>query len=190
MSRAVRELEATRDKAKRQIADATSGLTPEEQQKSVEFFDNQLNALASALPKGIPTGKALNEQEKNYTIFARAILDPQVYGVQAILNGGLGASVAADAINSLGPQGQEFLQKLGDNLQARISESEQLRGREDMLQTLRNVKTATRKSVGGGGGARLRALHPSSDVKNIAKGAPSAFQNAAKAFSGSAKGIQ
>ena len=190
MSRAVRELEATRDKAKRQIADATSGLTPEEQQKSVEFFDNQLNALASALPKGIPTGKALNEQEKNYTIFARAILDPQVYGVQAILNGGPGASVAADAINSLGPQGQEFLQKLGDNLQARISESEQLRGREDMLQTLRNVKTATRKSVGGGGGARLRALHPSSDVKNIAKGAPSAFQNAAKAFSGSAKGIQ
>lgn len=190
MSRAVRDLEATRDKAKRQLADATSGLTPEEQQKSVEFFDNQLNALASALPKGIPTGKALNEQEKNYTIFARAILDPQVYGVQAILNGGPGASVAADAINSLGPQGQEFLQKLGDNLQARISESEQLRGREDMLQTLRNVKTATRKSVGGGGGARLRALHPTSDVKNIAKGAPSAFQNAAKAFSGSAKGIQ
>ena len=190
MSRAVRDLEATRDKAKRQLADATSGLTPEEQQKSVEFFDNQLNALASALPKGIPTGKALNEQEKNYTIFARAILDPQVYGVQAILNGGPGASVAADAINSLGPQGQEFLQKLGDNLQARISESEQLRGREDMLQTLRNVKTATRKSVGGGGGARLRALHPTSDVKNIAKGAPSAFQNAAKAFSGSAKTIQ
>lgn len=185
MSRAVRELEATRDKAKRQLADAISGLTPEEQQKSVEFFDNQLNALASALPKGIPTGKALNEQEKNYTIFARAILDPQVYGVQAILNGGPGASVAADAINSLGPQGQEFLQKLGDNLQARISESEQLRGREDMLQALRNVKSSTRKSVGGG--ARLRALNPSLDVKNIAKGAPSAFQNAAKAFSGNAK---
>lgn len=190
MSRAVRELEATREATRKKLADAVSGLSPDEQQRSVEFLDNQLNALASRIPKGIPTGKALSEQEKNYAIFARSVLDPHVYGVQAILNGGPAASIAADAINSLGPQGQEFLTKLEQDLQARISESEQLRGRDDMLQALRNVKMSTRKSVsmGGGGGARLRGIHPNlGGVKDIAKGAPSAFQNASKAFSGNAK---
>lgn len=182
LSRAIRELSATRDRTKQQIADAVSGMSPDEQQKAMQFFDSQINALASRLPKGIPTGQALSEQEKNYAIFARAVLDPQGYGVQAIVNGGPGGSIAAEAINSLGPQGQEFLQKLGDDLQARISESKALRGRDDMLQVLRNVKTSTRKSVSIGGGANLRNIHRPQDVKNIGKGSASAFQNAAKAF--------
>lgn len=184
LSRAIRELDATRDRTKQQIADAVSGMSPDEQQKAMQFFDSQINALASKLPKGIPTGQALSEQEKNYAIFARAVLDPQGYGVQAIVNGGPGGSIAAEAINSLGPQGQEFLQKLGDDLQARISESKALRGRDDMIQVLRNVKTSTRKSVSIGGGANLRNIHRPQDVKNIGKGSASAFQNAAKAFGG------
>jgi hypothetical protein len=191
MSTAVRELQQTRDDVKRRIMDATATMSPAEQQKAVEYFDNQINVLAQRLPKGIPTGKALSEQEKQYSIFARSVLDPHGYGVQAIVDGGAGGQVAADAIRSLGPQGQQFLTSLADDLQARISESAKLRGDENALAVLRNVKTATR--VGVGGGARLRAIHGSAmgqGVAGIGKAASSAFANAAKAFSGTTAAIK
>lgn len=191
MSTAVRELQQTRDDVKRRIMDATATMSPAEQQKAVDYFDNQINVLAQRLPKGIPTGKALSEQEKQYSIFARSVLDPHGYGVQAIIGGGAGGQVAAEAINSLGPQGQQFLTSLADDLQARISESAKLRGDENALAVLRNVKTATRASVGGG--ARLRAIHGQAmgqGVAGIGKAAPSAFANAAKAFSGTTATIK
>jgi hypothetical protein len=191
MSTAVRELQQTRDDVKRRIMDATATMSPAEQQKAVDYFDNQINVLAQRLPKGIPTGKALSEQEKQYSIFARSVLDPHGYGVQAIVDGGAGGQVAADAIRSLGPQGQQFLTSLADDLQARISESAKLRGDENALAVLRNVKTATR--VGVGGGARLRAIHSSAmgqGVAGIGKAASSAFANAAKAFSGTTAAIK
>ena len=191
MSTAVRELQQTREDVKRRLMDATSTMPPAEQQKAVEYFDNQINILAQRLPKGIPTGKALSEQEKQYSIFARSVLDPHGYGVQTIVSGGPNASVAADAINSLGLQGQQFLQSLADDLQARISESTKLRGDEMALAVLRNVKTSTKKSVGGG--TRLRAIHAPAMGKGVAgigKAAPSAFANAAKAFSGTSSTIR
>jgi hypothetical protein len=83
------------------------------------------------------------------------------------------------------------LQSLADDLQARISESTKLRGDEMALAVLRNVKTSTKKSVGGG--TRLRAIHGPAMGKGVAgigKAAPSAFANAAKAFGGTTAAIK
>jgi hypothetical protein len=161
LSRAVRELQQSREQAKADVMRSTANLPPDEQQKVVQNFDNVINALASEMPKGLAMDKSLSEQERRYTVFARSVLDP-AYATQVLVNGGPDSDTAANAIKSLGPQGQEYLQNLADDLRARINESEKLRGDVQLQQVYRNVKSKVSVSIGGGGRGRagsMAAMH-------------------------------
>lgn len=149
LSRSVRELKQSREKALADVQRSVAGLPPEEQQKAIQNFDNVVNALASEMPKGLAMDKAINEQERRYTVFARSVLDP-AYATQVLVNGGADADEAAHALKSLGPQGQEYLQNLADGLRDKINESEKLRGDQQLQQVYRNIKSKVSVSIGGG----------------------------------------
>ena len=160
LAKSVRELQATRGEMQGRLEQAVSHLPPGEQQKALENFDQVVNTLASNLPKGLSTEKALSEQEKRYMVFARSVLD-QVYGTQVVSNGGQYAEEAARAFQSV-PGGKEYLDKFAEGLRTRINENEKLRGNEQLMQVYRNVKRAS--GVKGLSGGRKGAIMFSSSA--------------------------
>lgn len=187
MSKAVRDLQASREKTMNEVQRAVSSLPPDQQQKAIQNFDTVVNALASELPKGLALEKSLSEQERRYMVFARSVLDP-AYGTQVLVNGGPDSSEAAKAFASLGPAGQEYLTKLADNLRDQINESEKLRGDMQYVQAYRNIKSKTSVTIGGGRAAALHA--PSAPRAAGTKAAPMVSPAVMKAMAGSLTGME
>lgn len=182
MSSLVRQLGQERERVKADMMAELSSLPPEQQQKYADYFDAQVSALQSAQPKGLPTSEALTEQQRNFVIFGRSVLDP-TYGMQVILNGGPEADQAAKALRST-PQGQQTLDALQAQLAAAMNENTKFRQDKAILNIVQNVKRVSKR-----GSISLATLHsPQGEQQSQGGATPSVNasgqKRAANAFSG------
>ncbi len=152
LSQGIRELAASTDYAHEKIRQATASMPPDQQERYIADYDATMQKLVDEMPKGIPTGKALSEAERRWTVMARSLFDHS-YATQTIANGGPMATAAAQGLAMI-PNGQKYLDELASNLQRAIAENEKLRGNQQLATVARNfakVKT-------GGGGIRIQRI--------------------------------
>ena len=178
---AVHGLQATRDKVRADVMSSLSDSTPEQQKQTANNVDTLLNQMVKTLPTGLSPGKELTQQEKNYTIFFKALLDPTRFGTQVIVNGGPGVDAAKAALGAT-PQGQEYLDKLYTVLNEAVQSNEKLRSQKmgpgSIKKIITSFRSTSHSSLGTihGAGAGQEAEGPSSPV------APSAATGARNAF--------
>jgi len=185
---AVHQLQATRDKARADVMSAIQDLTPDQQKQTADNVDLVLNQIIKMLPTGLSPDKELTQQEKNYTIFVKSILDPTRFGTQVIVNGGPGVDAAKAALGA-SPQGQQFLIELHKTLNDAVQSNELLRSQKMLPGTVKQIVTLLRakshSSLGTIHGQGPEAEGPSSPVApSAATGAKNAFARNAGLSSG------
>lgn len=152
ISQLVRQLQDQRDQVKADIQSRLASMPPAEAQALTNEFDAKINALAAAQPKGLATEAALTEQQKNYVIFARGVIDP-AYAVQVLLNGKDGTEAAARALQAT-PNGVQMLGNIQQQFKQALDENAKLRGDKNFVEIARTFQKASSK-----GGAFLQIIH-------------------------------
>ena len=134
-----------------------SNLPQEKQQEVVGRFDKMMSALIARQPDNLEIGDRLSEQARQYGIFARSIMD-HAYGTQVMAQGGPEAETAAEALRALGPEGQQYIDAMEQDLRMAINESKQLQANKDVIAAYQSIKSKSSKGGIRMGGFARRLL--------------------------------
>ena len=159
---AVNDVQRNKDIARESIYAAISNLPQEKQQEVVGRFDKMMSALIARQPDNLEIGDRLSEQARQYGIFARSIMD-HAYGTQVMAQGGPEAETAAEALRALGPEGQQYIDAMEQDLRMAINESKQLQANKDVIAAYQSIKSKSSKGgirMGGAGRFHLNLKAP------------------------------
>jgi hypothetical protein len=152
LANSVRDMARNRKDIAKQVMAATAGMAPDKQQQVLQKFDRVFQALGDNLPDNIEQSGKVSEQARQYTVFARSLLD-EAYATQVIANGGPDMRTAVEALRAQGEDGQKYIDTLEEQLRTGINNSREAQRNTDLLAAYRNIKSVSKKaglSIGGG----------------------------------------
>ena len=123
----------------------------------MQKFDRVFQALGDNLPDNIEQPGKVSEQARQYTVFARSLLD-EAYATQVIANGGPDMRTAVEALRAQGEDGQKYIDTLEEQLRTGINNSREAQRNTDLLAAYRNIKSVSKKAGLSIGGSRTGGI--------------------------------